>query len=114
MSLLHLIHKNIVVKFSDSAGTQFNPDASYAFRLTGVDAMGFIQIQNLIGPSAGANPEPISDAYWINKDLIRELRELDLSKPQGTLTYTGVSPTPVEAKPPKAKKTALKPKAILN
>jgi hypothetical protein len=112
MSLLHLVHKNIVIKFTDTAKSQFNPEASYAFRLTGVDAMGFVQIQDLIA-EGDASPEPVSDAYWINKDLIRELRELDLSKTKETLTYTGVAiPKPVKAKIP-AKKTVLKPKPVL-
>jgi hypothetical protein len=113
MSLLHLVHKNIVIKFSDAAKYQFNPEASYAFRLTGVDGMGFLQIQDLAAMS-DAGPEPTSDAYWVNKDLIRELRELDLSKTKETLTYTGVALAPLASKPPKAKKTVLKPKAILN
>jgi hypothetical protein len=113
MSLLHLVHKNIIIKFSDAAKNAFNPEASYAFRLTGVDGMGFIQIQDL-SAEGDAGPEPTSNAYWINKDMVRELRELDLSKTKETLTYTGVAaPKPVKAKIP-AKKTVLKPKPLLN
>jgi hypothetical protein len=112
MSLLHLIHKNIVIKFSDAVPNKFNPEASYAFRLTGVDAMGFLQIHDLVAEGNGG-PEPTSEAYWINKDLVREIRELDLAKAKETLTYTGVATMPAKAKIP-MKKTALKPKPILN
>jgi len=34
MSLLHLVHKFVVIKFAEAARDQFNPEVSYAFRLT--------------------------------------------------------------------------------
>jgi hypothetical protein len=125
MSLLHLVHKNIVIRFADAANTKFNPDASYAFRLTGVDGMGFIQVRDLAA-AGQAGPEPTSEAYWINKDLIRELHEFDLIKSKETLTYTGVViKPPSESVVPDAaykssktkmpaKKSVLKQKPILN
>jgi hypothetical protein len=133
MSLLHLVHKNVVIKFTDVAKNQFDPAASYAFRLTGVDGMGFLQVQALrAGESA---PETDGNAYWINKDLVREIYEVDLATAPGTIIYTGeaakpkaeVKPEPtVDAAPrevapklPKAKvpakgRTALKTKAIFS
>ena len=104
MSLLHLVHKNIIIKFSDAARDQFNSEASYVFRLTGVDAMGFLQIQDL-KPGGHGGPEAASDPFWINKDLIREIHELDLTKVKGVLHYTGQA-----AKPAKAK-SLIKPKS---
>jgi hypothetical protein len=137
MSLLHLVNKNVIIKFADVAKSQFNPEASYAFRLTGVDAMGFLQIQDLIAGHPAA-PETSAEPYWINKDLVREIREGDLTAVKETVLYTGVSvkPQPEPAKPqaepvtgdvprelaPKASKakapakpkTALKQKPIFN
>ena len=85
MSLLHLVHKNIVIRFSDAAREQFDLEVSYVFRLTGVDAMGFLQIQDL---KPGAH-EAVSGPYWINKDLVHEIHEFDLVKVKKTLHYTG-------------------------
>jgi hypothetical protein len=95
MSLLHLVHKNVVIKFSDAAGEQFNPEVSYVFRLTGVDAMGFLQIQNL-KPNGHAGHEAVSEPYWINKDLVREIHEFDLVKVKKALHYTGHATKPVK------------------
>ena len=117
MSLLHFVHRNIVIKFSET--THFKPEALYAFRLTGVDGMGFLQIQDL-------NPahELTSEPYWINKDLVREIHEIDLAKTKLPILFLGkvVEPTPVETSPtatdletaPKpAKKAAPKAKSVL-
>ncbi len=93
MSLLHLVHKNILLKFADGARNQFNPELSYAFRLTGVDAMGFIQIQDLKSNHPAA-PETTSEPYWINKDLVREIREVDLATTKEAVQYTGKNPEP--------------------
>jgi len=109
MSLLHLVHKSVVIKFGDAAKSQF-PEASYVFRLTGVDAMGFLQIQ---GISPGSH-ETGSAPYWINKDLVREIHELDLTKVKETLHYTGTASKPAKAKAPAKEKSALKPKPALN
>jgi hypothetical protein len=97
MSLLHLVHRNVVVRFSDAAGGQFNPDVSYVFRLTGVDAMGFLQIQNL---KPGGH-ETVSEPYWINKDLIREIHEFDSVKVKKALHYTGQAAKPGKKAPAK-------------
>jgi hypothetical protein len=101
MSLLNLVHKSVIIKFSDSTG-QFNPEASYVFRLAGVDAMGFLLIQDL-RPSADGGHEVASEPYWINKDLIREIRELDLAKHKGVLTHSGAAKTKLAPKSGKAK-----------
>jgi len=126
MSLLYLVQKNVVIKFSDAAKNQFNPDAFYAFRLTGVDAMGFLQLQDL-KPAAPAGHETVAEPYWINKDFVREIHELDLakvkdlqyngqsSKPQMELPVEQVdAPKPAKAKLPSKAKTVLKPKPVLN
>jgi hypothetical protein len=107
MSLLHLVHKNVIIKFGDAAKSQF-PEASYVFRLTGVDAMGFLQIQ-AISPGSHGGHEAGSEPYWINKDLVREIHELDLTKVKETLHYTGTASKPAKAKAPAKPKSALKP-----
>jgi hypothetical protein len=105
MSLLHLVHKNVVIKFVDAAKPQFNSESSYAFRLTGVDGMGFLQIQDL-KPDAGH--ETSAEPYWINKDLVREIHELDMIKAKETVQFTGQSAKPAKAKLPKIKQPAVK------
>ncbi len=130
MSLLHLVHRSVIIKFSDAAKTQFNPEASYAFRLTGVDAMGFLQVQ-AFRPGNPSAPETDGDAYWINKDLVREIHDVDLATVKGTILYTGEASKPkvepkaepipqdVVTKLPKSKvpakgRTALKQKPVFN
>ncbi|MCE0522889.1 MAG: hypothetical protein LV480_08250 [Methylacidiphilales bacterium] len=108
MSLLDLVHKSVIIKFSDAAKNQFNPEVSYAFRLTGVDAMGFLQIQDL-KPGSHAGHEPASAPYWINKDLVREIYELDLAKLKEPLHYTSHTPKPARAKAPPKQKSVLPP-----
>lgn len=93
MSLLHLVHKNVIIKFADVAKNQFNPEARYAFRLTGVDAMGFLQIQDLRQNNL-AGHEAASEPYWINKDIVREIHEVDLAKVEGPLHFTGLAAKP--------------------
>jgi hypothetical protein len=100
MSLLHLVHKNVIIKFTDAARNQFNPEASHVFRLTGVDAMGFLQIQDL-KPGGHAGHEAASEPYWINKDLVREIHEFDLAK------VKDLTPKPDKAKSPRKQKAAL-------
>lgn len=117
MSLLHLVHRNIVIKFSET--THFKPEALYAFRLTGVDGMGFLQIQDL-------NPEHelTSEPYWVNKDLVREIHEVDLAKTTLPILFVGktAEPAPTESSveqpareitPKPAKKTLPKTKSVL-
>jgi len=105
MSLFNLVHKSVVIKFSDAAKDQFKPEASYPFRLVGVDAMGFLQIQNLKRGAHGEH-EAASEAYWINKDLVREIHELDLAKHKGSLSYVSSTKakaaTPGDSAPPAA------------
>jgi len=136
MSLLNLVHRNVIIKFTDAAKNQFNPEASYVFRLTGVDAMGFLHIQDL-KPGSHATYETASEPYWINKDNIREIHDFDPAKVKGTLLYNGhvakpkaeaqtkadpqidpvhreVTPKPAKAKLPAKHKTVLKQKPALN
>jgi hypothetical protein len=113
MSLLHLVHKNVVLKFSDAAKAPFTPEASYAFRLTGVDGMGFLQIQEL--SKSATSTEPVGAAFWVNKDLIREIHEFDQIKDTASLTYTGkAAPVVSEAKIKVPKKSVLKQKPVFN
>ena len=106
MSLLNLVHKSVIIKFADAAKNQFNPEASHVFRLTGVDAMGFLRIQDL-KPGSHAGHEAASEPYWINKDLVREIHEIDLTKERETLHEKGETTKPHKAK------SALKQKAAL-
>ena len=105
MSLLHLVHRSVVIKFTDAAKSQF-PEPSYIFRLTGVDAMGFLQIQALNQGSA-AGQETLEQPYWINKDFVREIHEVDLEKLKEALPPSGgadATPKPAKKKAaPKAK-----------
>ena len=113
MSLLNLVHKNVTIKFADCAKNQFNPEASYTFRLIGVDAMGFLRIQDL---KAGQEAE----AYWINKDLVREIHEATLetapvhengesakpqAQPQVDQVRREVTPKPARTRSPRLAKT---------
>jgi len=107
MSLLHLVHKSVVIKFADSAKPQFSSETPYVFRLTGVDAMGFLQIQDL-KPTTEAGHETASEPYWINKDLVREIHEFHPAKAKEAVRYTGATSKPGKAKTP------AKPKAVLN
>jgi hypothetical protein len=95
MSLLHLVHQSVSIKFSEAAKDKFSPGVPYLFRLTGVDAMGFLQIQEIKENA----PEPV----WINKDLVLELQPFDPAK----------AAKPEKAKLPKAKAPS-KQKAVLN
>jgi hypothetical protein len=117
MSLLHLVHRNIVIKFSET--THFKPEALYAFRLTGVDGMGFLQIQDL-----NSAHDVTSEPYWVNKDLVREIHEIDLAKTKLPILFLGKvveaapvetasEPTEPETTPKPAKKAAPKAKSVL-
>ena len=99
MSLFNLTHKSVVVKFSDSAAPKFDSSAAYVFRLTGVDAMGFLEIQDL-KPGKDGVQETVGEPYWINKDLVLELFEFKPETAKTNLRFGG--------QPPKA---AAKPKA---
>ena len=104
MSLLHLVHQSVAIKFSDAAKNQFNPEVFYAFRLTGVDAMGFLQIQDL-HLNSEAGHEVAAEPYWINKDLVLEIHEFHLAKEKEPLHFTGkAAKSPVEEATPKVSK----------
>ena len=108
MSLLNLVHKNVIIKFADSAKNQFNPEARHVFHLTGVDAMGFLRVQG---------QEAASEPYWINKDLVREIHELDLAtlhnngetaKPHAQIDQVRreATPKPARTRSPRLAKTS--------
>ncbi len=90
MSLLNLVHQSVVIRFTDAAKLPYDSASGYVFRLTGVDAMGFLQIQDLrVGPDA--EHETISEPYWINKDLVREIHEYASATGKDSLKFTGVA-----------------------
>jgi hypothetical protein len=95
MSLIDLVHKHVVIKFAESTNTQFKPATAYAFNLAGVDGMGFLLIQDL-KPGTDSGHEIDSTPYWINKDIVREIRELT-SKPGEPIHFTRHEP--VKPKP---------------
>ena len=88
MSLLNLVHQSVVMKFTDAAKPQFDTATGYVFRLAGVDGMGFLQLQDLrLGPND--EHETISEPYWINKDLVREIHEYASATGKDALKFTG-------------------------
>jgi hypothetical protein len=97
MSLLNLVHQSVVLKFAESAKPQFDPGTGYVFRLVGVDAMGFLQLQDL---TLGANDEheALAEPYWINKDLVLEIHDYTSALNKDALKFTGVIPKPSVAK----------------
>jgi hypothetical protein len=115
MSLLNLIDQSVVLKFTEAAKPQFDPGAGYVFRLTGVDAMGFLQIQDL-RRAHNDEHETISEPYWINKDLVREIHAYVSAVGKEALKFTGHVAKPVvpkaanrdgAPKPPKKKLSML-------
>ncbi len=118
MSLLNLLHQSVVLKFTESARPDFDPATGYVFRLVGVDAMGFLQVQDL-RLAADDEHETISEPYWLNKDLVREIHEYASANGKDALKFSGakhhassrpalareIAPKP--AKKPKAKAAAL-------
>jgi hypothetical protein len=115
MSLLNLLHQSVVLKFTDAAKPQFDPTTRYVFRLVGVDGMGFLQLQDLRqGPND--EHEPISEPYWVNKDIVKEIHEYVSATEKEELKFTGkvahVVPTKSSASPaPAAPKPKRLPKA---
>jgi hypothetical protein len=97
MSLLNLLHQSVVLKFTDSARPQFDSTTGYVFRLVGVDAMGFLQLQEL---RLGANEEheTISEPFWINKDLVKEIHDYVSATGKDALKFTGAKAQPSPAK----------------
>jgi hypothetical protein len=115
MSLLNLIDQSVVLKFTEAAKPPFDPGTGYVFRLTGVDAMGFLQLQDLRrGPND--EHETISEPYWINKDLVREIHDYVSHIGKDALKFTGHVAKPILPKAtnrdvaPKPPKKAPKPK----
>jgi len=105
MSLFNLIHKSVVIKFSDAAKDRFDPAASYVFRLTAVDGMGFLEIQDLKAGAGGAH-ETASEPRWINKDLVLEIHEFNPALAKGVL-FTGPPAKPGKPKAPVKQKPVL-------
>jgi hypothetical protein len=125
MSLLHLVHQTLAIKFTETAKDQFDPTVAYAYRLTGVDAMGFLQLQDLRLGADGLAHETASESFWINKDFIRELREFATVVDKKSVRFTGlpakveapktpISPMSREVAPKSIKKAAAKAKLALN
>jgi hypothetical protein len=99
MSLFNLIHKSVVIKFGDCAKPQFDSTTPYVFRLTAVDGMGFLEIQEVKLGVEGTH-ETTADPFWINKDLVVEVREFNVAKPVPGVVFSGKStPAPKVAKP---------------
>ena len=107
MSLLHLVHQSVAIKFTESAKDQFDPSIAYAFRLTGVDAMGFLQLQELRLGAEGVH-EVSSEPFWINKDFIRDLREFQHVKNKESVRFIGLAPKPEKVEPAKAAAESLR------
>ena len=107
MSLLNLLHQSVVLKFTESAKPAFDSETGYVFRLIGVDGMGFLQLQDLrVGPNE--EHETISEPYWINKDLVREIHDYTSALGKDALKFTGAAApkavAPAAAKPAGKKK----------
>jgi hypothetical protein len=103
MSLFNLIHKSVVLKFAEAAKPQFDPSTAYVFRLTAVDGMGFLEIQEVRLTTDGAH-ETTGAPFWVNKDLVLELHEHSEDKVFANLRFSG--PTVKAAKPAAAAATA--------
>lgn len=88
MSLFNLTHKSVVLKFGECAKPQFDPTATYIFRLTGVDGMGFLEIQEVRLGADGLH-ETTGDPFWINKDLVLAIHEFSESKVFENLRFSG-------------------------
>jgi hypothetical protein len=118
MSLFNLCHQSVVLKFADCAKPQFDPTASLVYRLTAVDGMGFLEIQETRIGADGLH-EVVGAPFWINKDLVTELHPFSADKVFTNLRFSG--PAVKAAKPTtpesstngaiKAKARSVKPKA---
>jgi hypothetical protein len=102
-----------VLKFTDAAKPQYDPGTGYVFRLVGVDAMGFLQLQDL-RLNANEEHEPISEPYWINKDLVLAIHDYVSARGKDTLKFSGGAAAPkavLNATPKPAAKRVTKGKA---
>ncbi len=112
MSLFNLVHQSVVLKFTDAAKPQFDSATSYVFRLTGVDGMGFLQIQD-VRLNANDEHETLSEPFWINKDMVSEIREYASATGKDSFKFSGGTEkvgalNNREAAPKPAKKTKAK------
>jgi hypothetical protein len=98
MSLLNLLHQSVVLKFTEAAKPQYDPGTGYVFRLVGVDAMGFLQLQDL-RLTAEEEHETISEPYWINKDLVLALYDYASASGKDALKFSGGKAAPAAPKP---------------
>jgi hypothetical protein len=88
MSLLNLLHQSVVLKFAEAAKPEYEPGTGYVFRLVGVDAMGFLQLQDL-RLAADEEHETISEPYWINKDLVLAIHDYVSAVGKDSLKFSG-------------------------
>ena len=95
MSLLNLLHQSVVLKFSDAAKPEYEPGTGYVFRLVGVDAMGFLQLQDLRLTASGEH-ETISEPYWINKDLVLAIHDYVSAVGKDSLKFSGGAAAPAK------------------
>ena len=113
MSLLHLVNQSVVLQFTESAKPHFESGTGYVFRLVGVDAMGFLQLQDL-RLSEDEEHETISEPYWINKDLVLAIHDYVSARGKDTLKFSGGAAAPkavLNATPKPAAKRVTKGKA---
>ncbi|HEX4141681.1 MAG TPA: hypothetical protein VHY09_15135 [Candidatus Methylacidiphilales bacterium] len=116
MSLLNLLHQSVVLKFTEAAKPQYDPGTGYVFRLVGVDAMGFLQLQDVRG---GPNDEheTVCEPYWINKDLVLAILDYASATGKDSLKFSGGSAPKHtvnhEGAPAKPKRTAKAKAAVL-
>jgi hypothetical protein len=118
MSLLNLLHQSVVLKFADAAKPEYEPGTGYVFRLVGVDAMGFLQLQDL-RLSEDEEHETISEPYWINKDLVLAIHDYASTIGKDSLKFSGGAAAPAPKKavvnhesPAPAKAKRVKAKAV--
>ena len=93
MSLLNLLHQSVVLKFAEAAKPEYEPGTGYVFRLVGVDAMGFLQLQDL-RLTASEEHETISEPYWINKDLVLAIHDYVSAVGKDSLKFSGGAAVP--------------------
>ena len=97
MSLLNLLHQSVVLKFADAAKPQYDPGTGYVFRLVGVDAMGFLQLQD-VRLAEDEEHETISEPYWINKDLVLAIHDYASTIGKDSLKFSGGASAPAPKK----------------
>jgi len=111
MSLLNLLHQSVVLKFTEAAKPQYDPGTGYVFRLVGVDAMGFLQLQDL-RLTADEEHETISEPYWINKDLVLAIHDYVSTVGKDSLKFSGGAAAPKSVVNSHATPASAKPKRV--